>query len=398
MEQLPPPAPPKPARHYGLDWLRIAAFCLLIPYHAALVFAPGEWIIDARESVSALIAPMALLTPWRLALLFAVSGYASAKLFARTGDTGVFLISRSKRLLIPLAFAYVALLPVEVWIREVVRGYPHDLLTFWLRDYWHIGTSWGVEQPSPEHLWFVEYLWGYTMILGALAATGLLPWLARTFAKLCSGMGLLWVPIATLIGAKLALLFVLPEHGNLFTDWNAHSINLQFFLLGFLIAGSDRAWRDIAKVWPWALAVVAIAAPTILYTEFAWMDATPPHGWQALDRAARMAMAWGMILLLFGAAERWLNRDGRWRATLAEAVFPAYIVHQVAIVVVAWWLQPVGGDRWLGEYAVVLGITLAVCTLFYFVGRSLSPLRPLIGLAPRKVAKVVRGDKKAVLT
>ncbi|PCD04530.1 hypothetical protein COC42_09815 [Sphingomonas spermidinifaciens] len=61
-------------RHYGLDWLRIAAFGLLILYHIGMVFAPWHWVIDTDRSYPELIPPMALLTPWRLSLLFAVSG------------------------------------------------------------------------------------------------------------------------------------------------------------------------------------------------------------------------------------------------------------------------------------------------------------------------------------
>ena len=64
----------------------------------------------------------------------------------------------------------------------------------------------------------------------------------------------------------------------------------------------------------------------------------------ALDRAARIAMAWSMILVLFQLAERHLNRDHRWRATLAEAVFPLYIAHHPAIVVLAWFTLPLGAE------------------------------------------------------
>ena len=32
-------------RHYGMDWLRIAAFALLILYHIAMVFSPWSWVV-----------------------------------------------------------------------------------------------------------------------------------------------------------------------------------------------------------------------------------------------------------------------------------------------------------------------------------------------------------------
>jgi glucans biosynthesis protein C len=374
-------------RHYGLDWLRIAAFALLIPYHAALVFAPAHWLVNAREGVEALVVPMALMTPWRLALLFAVSGFASARLFAKTGDVRGFLFSRNARLLVPLGFAMVALLPVEIWIRAQQGGYSGTLLGFWTQDYWRWGTHWGVELPSYEHLWFVAYLWFYTVLLCGLLALGLVPVLQRWFDHLTAGIGLLWLPIAGLVLVKLPLTFLLPEHGGVLTDWNAHATNFPLFLLGFLIAGARHAWADIARLWRQAALVAAIAAILVVHTDLHWgATEMPPHGWMALDRAARMAMAWSMIVLLFHAANVLLNRDHPWRATLAEAVFPAYIVHQVAIVVIAWWLQPAGGMRWLGEYALILSGTLVICAGFYLIGSRIAALRPLIGLGPRKVA------------
>jgi len=381
-------------RHYGLDWLRIAAFALLIPYHAALVFAPAHWLVNAREAVDGLIVPMALMTPWRLALLFAVSGFASRKLFDKSSDVRTFLSSRNARLLIPLGFAMVALLPVEIWIRAIQAGYSHDLLTFWTRDYWRWGTYWGVELPSYEHLWFVAYLWFYTLILCGLLAFGLLPRLQRWFDDLTAGIGLLWLPIAGLVLAKLPLTFLLPEHGGVLTDWNAHATNFPLFLLGFLIAGGRFAFIDIARLWRQAAVIAALSAVIVVHTDLTWAATEmPPHGWMALDRAARMAMAWSMILVLFHAATMLFNRDHPWRATLVEAVFPAYIIHQVAIVVIAWWLQPAGGAAWLGEYALILGGTLVVCAAFYLIGSRIAPLRPLIGLAPASAVK--RGAKAA---
>ena len=34
-------------RHYGLDWLRIGAFGLLIVYHVAMVFSTWDWVIKS---------------------------------------------------------------------------------------------------------------------------------------------------------------------------------------------------------------------------------------------------------------------------------------------------------------------------------------------------------------
>ena len=164
-----PPARDRPGpRHYGLDWLRIAAFGLLIFYHIGMVFSPWRWVIKAPVLVDWLTVPMALLTPWRLPLLFAVSGYASRRLYEKSGSVRAFLASRNKRLLIPLAFGMVAIAPIEVWVRAQEGGYAQSLGHFWAVDYWRWGRFFGVDLPSWEHLWFVAYLWAYTAVLCGL--------------------------------------------------------------------------------------------------------------------------------------------------------------------------------------------------------------------------------------
>jgi surface polysaccharide O-acyltransferase-like enzyme len=103
----------------------------------------------------------------------------------------------------------------------------------------------------------------------------------------------------------------------------------------------------------------------------------------ALDRASRIAMAWGMILTLFHVAETHWNRDHKWRKPLAEAVFPFYIVHHTAIVLIAWYTLPLGLGPF-SEFALLLGGTLAACLAVYGLGGRIGWVRPLIGLSPKR--------------
>ena len=91
-------------RHYGMDWLRIGAFAVLILYHTAMVFTPWGFHVKTAQPVEWLSVAMLISNPWRLTLLFVVSGYASRALFAKSGGVGRFLASRASRLLVPLAF------------------------------------------------------------------------------------------------------------------------------------------------------------------------------------------------------------------------------------------------------------------------------------------------------
>ena len=67
-------------RHYGMDWLRIGAFGLLILYHIGMVFVPWGFQVKTAHPLAWAEIPMLLTSPWRLTLLFVVSGYASRAL------------------------------------------------------------------------------------------------------------------------------------------------------------------------------------------------------------------------------------------------------------------------------------------------------------------------------
>lgn len=382
---------PSSSRHYGLDWLRIGAFGLLIVYHVAMVFSTWDWVIKSSTTYPQLIVPLALLTPWRLPLLFAVSGFASRKLFDKSGAPGPFVASRNRRLLIPWGFAMVALIPVETWVRAKIAGYPGGLIHYWLRDYWSVTPTYGPPFPSWEHLWFVVYLWAYTMALaGLLAMRG---WSAErtTLAGdwLATGARLVWGPIVALGLAKLAVMFVIPEKQGLFTDWNGHLEYFPIFLFGFALGGRSTLWPAIARAQRSAIVIAVVSGLIVTVVELDYAGHhMPPHGVMALDRISRIMMAWSMILLLFQFAERHLNRDHRWRATLAEAVFPLYIAHHPAIIVLAWLTLPWGLNP-LAEFALLLTGTFGFATAFYLIGREVAWLRPLIGLAPRSVGRTV---------
>ena len=382
------PIPARTGRHFGMDWLRIAAFGLLIVYHIGMVFSPWPWIIKATPTAPALIAPLALLTPWRLPLLFAVSGYASQALLRRSGGIAPFLRQRAWRLLLPLAFGMAVLVPIEMWVRVRLGGYPHGYLRFWVFDYWRTGSFDGVLFPSWEHLWFIAYLAAYTLVLGVLMlaqgdarARSAARWLAR-------GDRLLWVPLAGLVGARLMLLFVVPEAQGLTTDWSGHAEYLPMFLLGALVARGT-LWPAIARVrWP-ALGLAMIAGSIVVAVEIAYPGAAiPPHTLMALERGARVAMAWAMVLLLFHLAETRLGHDHPWRAPFAAAVFPAYLVHHTAIVLGASWLLPLGLPHPVTA-VLLLAITVLACWSAWRLGRTFPLIGTAIGLAaPRPKAPV----------
>lgn len=369
-------------RHLGLDWLRIAAFALLIVYHVAMVFAPWPWVVKWPQTQDALIVPMALLTPWRLPLLFAVSGFATRRMLARHPSLPRFAHDRSVRLLAPLAFGMFFLLPPELWVRAREAGDPLTLGAYWTGEYWSGRPAFGAAFPAWEHLWFVVYLWAYTVVLaGVLAWRGTAPF-DQVAAWLAEARRLLWVPAAALVTVKIALLFVVAERHWLLADWSGHAEYLPLFAFGFALGGTDRLWRAVhAQAGP-AAALAIMCGGVAASIELAYPgNRLPPHIIMAAERAAQVTMAWSATLALLALADRHLRSDHRWRARLAEAVFPAYLIHHPVIVMTTWALLPWRLPAPIG-FALILFATAAACAGFYLLAREVAWLRPLAGLTP----------------
>lgn len=385
-------------RHHGLDWLRIGAFLTLMLFHTAMVFVTGDWLVKLAR-IEWLSFPMLFVSPWRLAILFIIAGFASRALLAKLETPGAFARERTRRLLLPLLFAMALIIPPQLWVRLVVdHGYAQDYLHFLTHDAFRFGVLDGVTLPGWEHLWFVAYLWAFTMGLAVLP--GRLAPVAKAkaafwFEKLGTGARLLWLPLVYLVPVRAAITFTTGESHGLFDDWLSDAIYLPCFLFGFGLAGSRTLWPAIARLWKPALALALVSYAVLVWVEVAFpADMRKPHWVMAADRAAMAAMLWSMALVMLRLADSLLNRDHPWRARLSEAIFPCYIVHQTIIVVTAWWLLPAQLPAPLA-FAIVLGATALGCWLFYRLGRNVAWLRPLIGLS---VAKPKLGRRaKAIL-
>lgn len=389
----------KPAgRHYGMDWLRIGAFQLLILYHVGMAFVPWGFSIKMTAPIWWTVVPMFLTNPWRLSLLFAVSGFASAALLERSTGLGAFVRSRFARLGIPLLFGVAVIVTPQPWVELVTQhGYNHGFGYFLAHDYYRPQQLDGVFMPTYMHLWFVVYLLVYTLVWGALLT---LPkaWIAgvKTMAeRVLAGPALLPFGIAAFF---LIHNFVSPGWADthlLINDWSAHLDYFGAFLFGVLLRHSHAVRANVARWWK-----VAGIAAILGWAYLAWAELSYPgdmrmsYALGLLYRISRSTEAWGAIVALVGIAETHWNRDSKWRPMLAEAVFPFYIIHQTIILVVGYWLLSTATNG-VERFLIMVAATFAGCWAFYLIGRSIEPLRPLIGLKRRRSSKPVSG--KALL-
>jgi surface polysaccharide O-acyltransferase-like enzyme len=375
-------------RLYFLDWLRIGAFALLVLYHVGMYYVTWSWHVKSPEASGALEPFMRLSSPWRLSLLFLISGAATSFMLLRDGAGTSWLGARSKRLLWPLLFGMAVIVPPQSYFEVVQQhGYAGSYLDF-MRVYFTFPSGFCKPAgaclilPTWNHLWFVAYLFVYTAALWALLRLWprALEAIGAALSRALRGAAWLWLPIAVLALLRVALIDRFPPSHALWGDWYLHAIYLGLFVLGAAWARDAHAWQRCAEL-RWSALLLALLAWAAIV---AFTPAMPALPWRWPGRVAFAAMQWSAIVAAIGFARVHLNRDHRWRAALAESVFPVYIAHQTLIVLFAVALRPL---RWAPsiEGPLLAALTLAASFAAYLAVRRVPWLRTVFGLqaAPR---------------
>lgn len=383
----------RPQRLYYVDWLRIAAFALLVLYHVGMLYVPWQFHVKHQPTYAALEPLMRLSNPWRMSLLFVISGLATGLMLGRAG----LARERSKRLLLPLLFGMAVIVPPQAWLQAREQfGYGGGYLDF-LRLYFsgYRGFCEGsrcLVLPTWNHLWFLPYVWSYTML--CLLALRLLPAaalrrVADSLARL-SGWRLLWLPALALALSRALLYPRFGETHALLDDWAAHAAFGTLFAFGLLLARRRVLLARLQDLrWP-ALAL-GLAGWVVLVTYPGALTGWPnvPEAWRVPMRVAFAAAQWGGVVAAFGFARRHLDVDHRWRTPLTEAVFPLYLVHQTVIIVAAVALRPLVLPAG-AEAAVIIALTFAGGWAAWRLARRVTWLRPWMGLSALPASSPVR--------
>jgi glucans biosynthesis protein C len=237
--------------------------------------------------------------------------------------------------------------------------------------------------PTWNHLWFLPYLWLYT-----LALWGLLRWVpaaldvagALASASLRGATLLLLAPVLWLAVTRLALGSRYPITHALVDDPLAHAQYAAAFALGAVLARAPAVWpRFEALRWP------ALALATLAWATAAWLgESLPP---------AFSVQQWCAIVAALGFAHRHLQRDHPARRWLTEAVFPVYVLHQTVILLLAHGLAPWALRPAVEGPLLIVG-TFALCALGYVGVRRVALLRTWFGLAARGGAQVAARSGK----
>ena len=399
---IPVPASPCPARRrrHDIDALRVIAFAILIGYHASGVYEVGsDYHVVSSYQVEWLDYARIVINRWRMPLLFAISGIALGLALPGRDDDHAparFAALRTWRLLLPLVFGMLAIVPVQAYCEGVSRGMVEPgfwafMQRYWQLEPWPAGSFAGAEHGVTwNHLWYLAYLWVYTLVLLALAPllqSGAVRRLQAWLATHLNAATLL-LPAVLFFAYLMLLQPRFHETHALVGDWYLHAEYFTVFVLGYLVANDEAFWRTVLRLrWrTLAIAVVAICVELSLKAAGQYLpaEAIPAMAagidWGMIERGARALYLWTALLAIFGWGRALLDRPFRWLPYATEAVYPWYILHQSLIVLLAYWLIPLRLGAWWEPALVVLG-TVAGCLLLHeLLIRRVALLRPLFGL------------------
>lgn len=368
-------------RKYFLDWLRVTAFTLLILFHVGMLYVSWTYNLKSPRLFPELEWVMLTLTPWRLALLFFVSGVASRFLLIKLGKTG-FFADRMRRLLPVFIVGMIFINPWQTYVELLEKGLVADgPLVFWLNSYLTGDPQIDHIMPRWDHLWFLLYLIVYLLIFSAvLVPISWPPFAEKALHKWLSPY--LWGPGLWLAASYLLAWYVWPITHSLINDWAGHLRWGGMFALGMVSARHDRFWEATERFRYRSLLIAFITLVGIGMFRSLALQNEEQRVWASGLALVQGCYGWTMILVLCGFARRWFNRPSPTLTYLNTAILPVYVLHQPVLLVAAFFMFPLGMPL-IAETVLLLSATMLLPLALYEVAiRRLTLVRVLFGLKP----------------
>lgn len=371
-----------PKREYGLDWLRIIAFAILIFYHTGLSFVPGGlWYVKNPETSESLTHVLAFFNRWRLPLLFFISG--GAVYFSLRSRTYLqFAGERLRRLLIPLLFGTFVIVPPQIYWSRLSSGVHYaSYLEFWKTVFECVPYDRG--NLTWAHLWFVGYVLVYSLLLipiFALLKSAVGRRLIEQLAAYAEKPGVMYLISVPTILASYLLSEQWPVKYTLYGDWGNVTVSVIMFLWGFIICSNERFLDAISEkrreLIIFSLIMTAIFFSVRLSSVMnTWTEQTRYVATVLLD--CSFGFGWQFTALAFSRV--YLNKDSALLRYASKAVYPFFIVHQSISITLVYFLAPCHTSIAIKLSLVALGTFLG-SWLIYDVVRRTRTTRLLFGI------------------
>jgi hypothetical protein len=404
----------------------------LVFFHSAQIFAYSDFYVKNEppnmQHLSQILSTIfiAFAGLWGMPLLFLLAGIAIWHSL-RKRTAAEFVVERTKRLLIPLVVGTLLLVPPLVYFQlKSDPAYQESYLQF-LPRFFNVKLDLDFPRfitgaPPDElfqtgHLYFLNYLFAFTLLLLPLWLYLQRPRGQRRVARAAAFLALPWAIfiLALPIAAIEAALGVEYAGG-----WNRYAY-IPFIVYGFLIAADPRIGKAIQQQWKKALVLGVITL--LIYLAGSYMmgpviqfDGQTDYGLgPVLFRFFKGVTGWLWVVAIMGLIMHLSHRAARRKQPspavavtpdkpdsqppnttarpsftdrlaryAGEAQLPFYVLHMTAIVVIGFYVVQLNVNPLIKYGAICLAV-LVVTLLVYDIGvRRTKPTRFLFGMRTKK--------------
>tara|TARA_B110000091_G_C13794167_1_gene467069 strand:- start:1234 stop:2205 length:972 start_codon:yes stop_codon:yes gene_type:complete len=290
--------------------------------------------------------------------------------------------------MIPLLFGMFVIVAPQVYIEWTVNGVIDTTFTQFYLEYINPNTQWLTERHSDiglltwNHLWFLPYLWVYSLLLILL-----FPIMAQ-LAKLQIGIiSFSFASSTAMVAIWLMLRNTYPTTHDLLNDWYSHAKYFLVMVVGAVIVLQPKLWEALERT-RYVSAVVALCMYSLIIADRHDMFG-PVGDWMTEYWWFRVMVGyivvlnhWAWLAAILGFGKRYLNKPMGWVKYLNSGVLSYYMMHQTLIVVAAYSLHSIGFPVGI-QFVLILLFTLVGCALTYELAKRNMVTRVLFGLKAR---------------
>jgi surface polysaccharide O-acyltransferase-like enzyme len=363
------------ARRFDLDWVRVITMLLLLLFHSGRLFNYTPWHLKNAETTVGIEIYIHFFDYWGMPMFFLVAG-AAVWFSLGVRKTGQFVRERFLRILVPLVFGMLIIVPPQVYLERIYEGdFSGSFFQFYPHVFTHGTYSYeGLGNLSWHHLWFLAYLFFICLI-----ALPLLLWLRREAGSrfldslasfTCKGVNifLYMLPLCLWV---IALGPLSSGENDLIHDWAHVMYYLSFFIYGYLLYSREGFWQAVDRYKTLALILaVPLSLLEMALDGLGFKSGGPYSLVMILFSCAWCFIAWCWIVAFLGYAHKFLSFTNRFLSYANAAVLPFYILHQLMIIVVGYFVIQWQMNVYLKFIIVVVASFVGIMLLYEFIKRT----------------------------
>ncbi|WP_018590849.1 acyltransferase family protein [Terrisporobacter glycolicus] len=323
-------------RRYEIDWIRNISILMLFVYHTCAIFCQfGDFYIISEEKNLFADIIILLLFTWYMPMLFFLAGASTYFSFERR-NMKEYIVERIKKLLVPLLFGLIFLVPPQTYLARVWRGevnlnyFSH--LSFFFSN---VTDFTGFDGAfTPAHLWFILYLFVVSVLGGII--------LSLVFKQEKGIKMVHFLKKAFINKFSFLFLLLLGICSDLFPSIMGKSIIgcLLIFLLGYIVYEDDTLLEKlISHRFKYLVTLVFFAICGVIYTLLIRPEDGNITVW-IIDSILKNGVLICAICTIIGFSSVHLNKNNTLLKFLNKRTFPIYIIHQPILLVLAILIVP----------------------------------------------------------